>query len=112
MVLFRRLAAPDRSRVAGVSRVIAVERGDRIFTEGDVADSFLSIVDGRVKVFKSTPAGKELILEIRLREYLRDSRLGEHLGLRRNRRALDVHFLIAIHTGSCRNQVTDDDVLL
>jgi CRP-like cAMP-binding protein len=64
MVLFRRLAAHDRNRVAGVSRVIAVERGDRIFTEGDVADSFLSIVDGRVKVFKSTPAGKELILEI------------------------------------------------
>jgi CRP/FNR family transcriptional regulator len=64
MALFRRLSVADRSRIAAASRVIAFDRGDRIFTEGDTADSFLNIVDGRVKVFKSTPAGKELILEI------------------------------------------------
>ena len=40
------------------------QRGDVIFTEGDPADAFLTIVEGRVKVFKSTPAGREIILEI------------------------------------------------
>jgi len=64
MPLFRRLSVADRARVAGAARVIAFERGDYLFNEGDTADSFLNIVEGRVKVFKSTPAGKELILEI------------------------------------------------
>lgn len=62
--VFRRLSPPDRSRIAAVSRLIGFERGDHIFTEGDTADGFMNIVEGRVKVFKSTPAGKEIILEI------------------------------------------------
>ncbi len=35
-----------------------------IFSEGEAADVFLTIIEGRVKVFKSTPTGKEIILEI------------------------------------------------
>jgi CRP-like cAMP-binding protein len=62
--IFRRLSPGDRARVAEVARLVSFERGDLIFAEGDPADRFLSIVDGRVKVFKSTPAGKEIILEI------------------------------------------------
>lgn len=62
--LFRRLSPADRARVAGVSRLPVFERGETVFNEGDPADAFLGIVEGRVKVFKSTPAGKELILEI------------------------------------------------
>lgn len=64
LTLFRRLSVADRSRIASVSRIVAYERGDAIFAEGDEADSMVSIVEGRVKVFKSTPAGKEIILEI------------------------------------------------
>jgi len=64
LTLFRRLSAQDRARIAEVSRVVTVERGDHIFAEGDAADAYLNIVEGRVKVFKSTPAGKEFILEI------------------------------------------------
>src|SRR5687768_5462451 len=55
---------------------------------------------------------QQILLDIRLRENLRDRRLRENLRLRRKRRALDVHFLIPVHTGSGRNEVTDDDVLL
>jgi CRP/FNR family transcriptional regulator len=62
--IFRRLSPGDRSRVAEASRLVSHERGDLIFAEGDPGDRFLSIVDGRVKVFKATPAGKEIILEI------------------------------------------------
>lgn len=64
MTLFRRLSAADRGRIAAVGRIVVFERGAHIFSEGDAADAFLSIIEGRVKVFKSTPAGKEVILEI------------------------------------------------
>lgn len=64
IALFRRLSPEDRARVASVSRVVGFERGDMIFSEGEPGDAFLAIVEGRVKIFKSTPAGKELILEI------------------------------------------------
>jgi CRP/FNR family transcriptional regulator len=64
LTLFRRLSVPDRARIAEVSRVVTVERGDHIFAEGATPDAYLTIVQGRVKVFKSTPAGKEFILEI------------------------------------------------
>jgi CRP/FNR family transcriptional regulator len=62
--LFRRLSSEDRARIAAVSHVREYGRGDRIFSEGDPCDFFVSIVTGRVKVFKATPAGKEIILEI------------------------------------------------
>ena len=62
--LFRRLSAPQRHQIAEVAHVTSHERGDLIFSEGDPSDVFIAIVSGRVKVFKSTPAGKEIILEI------------------------------------------------
>ncbi len=64
MPLFRRLSADDRARVGAVSRLVHHARGTIVFDEGEPATAFLAIVDGRVKVYKSTPAGKEIILEI------------------------------------------------
>lgn len=61
---FRRLSPVLRARVAEVARLTSHPRGDLIFAEGDPGDAFMAIVSGRVKVFKSTPAGKEIILEI------------------------------------------------
>jgi CRP/FNR family transcriptional regulator len=62
--IFRRLSPGDRAHVAAISRLKSHPRGEHIFNEGDPGDAFLAIVEGRVKVFKSTPAGKEIILEI------------------------------------------------
>lgn len=62
--LYRRLAREDLARLAAVSSLRSFARGDEIFAEGDPPRSFLVIVDGLVKVIKSTPAGKEIILEI------------------------------------------------
>lgn len=62
--LFRRLSPALRQRVAQVATVRPHERGTLLFAEGDPSDAFLVIVSGRVKVFKATPAGKEIILEI------------------------------------------------
>jgi CRP-like cAMP-binding protein len=62
--LFRRLKPPERAHVAAVAHIKQFERGELIFAEGDPADAFLTITDGRVKVFKSTPNGREIILEV------------------------------------------------
>ena len=62
--IFKRLGPDDRQRVASVSRVRMFERGDPIFQEGDASDSFVTVLSGRVKVSKLTPAGKDLILHI------------------------------------------------
>jgi CRP/FNR family transcriptional regulator len=64
IALFRRLSADARARVAQVARLKSYDHGELIFAEGDASDVFIAIVSGRVKVFKSTPAGKEIILEI------------------------------------------------
>ena len=61
---FRRLSSELRANVAAVAHLKSHDRGDLIFAEGDPSHSFMVIVSGRVKVFKSTPAGKEIILEI------------------------------------------------
>ena len=62
--MFRRVSPGDRQHVLEVARVQHFARGAPIFQEGDPAETFLAIIEGRVKVFKSTPAGKEIILEI------------------------------------------------
>lgn len=62
--VFRRLAPEDRRRVAAVTRVKTVDRGELIFVEGDEPGSFRVVAEGRVKVFKMTPAGKDVILEV------------------------------------------------
>jgi len=62
--LFRRVSPEDRERLVTVAQVRAYERGDAVFSEGDPSDFFVTVVTGRVKVFKQTPNGSDLILEI------------------------------------------------
>ena len=61
---FRRLQPADRQRLAEVSRAHQYPKGAAIFNEGDPSDFFFTVVSGRVKVFKMTPTGKDVILEI------------------------------------------------
>ena len=63
-LIFRRLGPEDRERLGAVSRLRNVPKGERIFAEGDPSDFFFTILSGRVKIFKMTPAGKDIILEI------------------------------------------------
>jgi len=62
--MYRRLSEDDRRRLAAVSTLRDYGRGDEIFGEGDEAQAFFVVVSGRVKVVKSTPTGKEVLLEI------------------------------------------------
>ena len=62
--LFRRVGPDDRDRLVGVSHIRAYDRGDHVFREGDESDFFFVVVTGRVKVYKRTAAGNDLILEL------------------------------------------------
>lgn len=62
--VWRRLSAADRSHLAEIARVVTYDRGERLFSEGDDSGFFITIASGRVKVVKSTPAGKDVILEV------------------------------------------------
>jgi CRP/FNR family transcriptional regulator, nitrogen oxide reductase regulator len=62
--VFRKLSPEDRARVAERATVHRYSRGDIIFSEGDPSEAFFVVISGRVKVFKATPSGKEVILEI------------------------------------------------
>lgn len=61
---FRRLQPGDRQRLAEVARAHHYPKGTTIFSEGDPSDFFFTVVTGRVKVFKMTPTGKDVILEV------------------------------------------------
>jgi CRP-like cAMP-binding protein len=62
--IFRRLSPEDRRRVSEVSVVKEFQRGALLFNEGDASDFLFTIISGRVKVFKVTPRGSDVILEI------------------------------------------------
>jgi CRP/FNR family transcriptional regulator len=62
--MYRRLAEADRERLAKVSQVRTFGKGETVFSEGDPSAYFYTVASGRVKVFKMTPAGKDIILEI------------------------------------------------
>src|SRR5262245_24036783 len=62
--IFRKLSPEDRARLVPHAQVRDYARGERIFSEGSPSDRFYAIASGRVKVFKMTPAGKDVILEI------------------------------------------------
>lgn len=63
-LVFKRLGPEDRARVAQHARIRSYTKGDTIFSEGDPSDFFCDITSGRVKIFKMTPTGKDVILEI------------------------------------------------
>lgn len=61
--LYRRLSADDRGRIAKVMSLRRYEKGDVIFREGDPSDTFYTVASGRVKIVKSLPNGRDVLLE-------------------------------------------------
>ena len=62
--IYRRLKPEDRARLARVAQVRSYAEGKTVFAEGDPSNHFITVVQGHVKVFKNTAAGKEVILEL------------------------------------------------
>ncbi len=62
--LFRRLRPEDRQRLAAVASVKEYDKGVALCTEGDASDLLYTVLTGRVKVFKMTARGTDVILEL------------------------------------------------
>ncbi len=62
--IFRRLSPEDRQRLGAVAAVKQFEKGEAIFSEGDPSDVLYTVATGRVKVFKVTARGTDVILEL------------------------------------------------
>ena len=62
--LFRRLSTEDRQRLAAVASVRQFDKGAPLFNEGDGSDLLYTVLTGRVKVFKMTARGTDVILEL------------------------------------------------
>jgi len=64
MPMFEALSPPQRERVAGIAVSKAFPKGRVIFSDGEEAHGFYVLTDGRVKIYKLSPYGKEQILHI------------------------------------------------
>jgi CRP/FNR family transcriptional regulator len=62
--IFRGLSEEDRHRIAVAGRMQHYAKGAHVFSEGDPSDVYHTVVRGRVKIFKRTAAGKDVILTI------------------------------------------------
>src|SRR6476660_1608690 len=62
--LFRRVTAEDRQQLAVVASTRQFDKGATLFSEGDSSEMLYTVITGRVKVFKMTPRGSDVILEL------------------------------------------------
>jgi CRP-like cAMP-binding protein len=62
--LYRHVSPDARERLARASLAKSYDKGETLFAEGDAPDFLCTIVEGRVKVVKTLPQGREIILEI------------------------------------------------
>lgn len=63
-VLFRGLPEEDIETLQAAASLKRYREGETIFFEGDEAHGIYIVMEGRVKVYKSSPDGKEQILHI------------------------------------------------
>ncbi|NVJ91227.1 MAG: cyclic nucleotide-binding domain-containing protein [Methylocystaceae bacterium] len=61
---FEGLSIDDISNLLNHSSVIETPKGRLLFSQGDVADKFYVILEGRVKLFLTNEEGEESIIEI------------------------------------------------
>lgn len=62
--LFAGLGDADLATLAELCRVRGALRGELLFSDGEPAAGFFVVLDGKVKIYKLSPDGKERILHI------------------------------------------------
>jgi CRP-like cAMP-binding protein len=62
--LFRDLAPRERQDIQGLFLEQRLERDQFIFLEGDAAEYVYIVIEGKVKIVKQAPTGREMILEV------------------------------------------------
>jgi CRP/FNR family cyclic AMP-dependent transcriptional regulator len=62
--LFEALNDEDAGALRGAVTVVQLERGERLFTEGDAGDRLYIILTGKIKLTKAAPDGRENLLSV------------------------------------------------
>ncbi len=62
--IFEGLAEEYIENLSRIARPYKFKKGEAIFSEGEVGDGFYVLINGRVKIFKLSPDGKEQTLHI------------------------------------------------
>lgn len=62
--LFKGLSPAQQARIRAIARTVDFDRGAPIFHEGEAGTGFYIVVQGTVKIFKTSAEGKEQILHI------------------------------------------------
>jgi CRP/FNR family transcriptional regulator len=62
--IYQGLNRKDLEVLAAVTRLREYRRGESIFREGDPSDKLLIVLEGLVKITKTTPSGREVILHV------------------------------------------------
>lgn len=62
--LFEALNDAQLDELLESSQLLNIEKGDTVFLQGDVANSFYFIISGCVKIYRLTPDGQEKVFEI------------------------------------------------
>lgn len=62
--LFKVLGQRERKEIQGLFHEQRVERDQFVFLEGDPAEYVYIVLEGKIKIVKQAPSGKELILEV------------------------------------------------
>jgi len=88
--LFAGLPQPDLEKIADVSAVKSLEKGDYLFHEGDPAHGFYVVQRGAVNVHRVNAAGKEQIIHIfRAGDSFAEAALATPMGYPADARALE-----------------------
>lgn len=61
---FSGLSDEDLDALMAIARIREHPRGELLFSEGEEAEGFFVVLDGKVKVYKLSPDGKERILHV------------------------------------------------
>ncbi|MBE0576908.1 MAG: Crp/Fnr family transcriptional regulator [Desulfuromonadales bacterium] len=61
---FAGLSESDLDALLGIARIREHPRGELLFSDGEEAAGFFMVLDGKVKVYKLSPDGKERILHV------------------------------------------------
>ncbi len=62
--IFAGLAVDQLAAVARRSRVVRLAAGERLFAHGSPAEAFFLLVRGQLKLYRTSPDGNEIILEV------------------------------------------------
>lgn len=62
--LFEALSEEDSRALRASVKVVKLDRGERLFTEGDAGDRLYIILSGKIKLTKAAPDGRENLLSV------------------------------------------------